>query len=252
MSKVIEATDFIGLPSINASNWITHLLLKGYRGFDDGEDFEAVLAEVGLSEQGKRIAERIKGRDFIDLACGNPKRSPVPRVMARIMGAKRYLGVDADWGTLVSTRIPTKPSDEEMVFGRKVHGLFKSQVECARVGEEEGLPVAWMEDDALGFLAKIPELNGVVFTICALQIGMLSNRERYYHALVDEIDRLTQDGDIVLLAQADKPLVEALIDKGFDYDHSESKNNLADMGVFTKRNSAVAIAEATRGQLIKK
>jgi hypothetical protein len=48
-----------------------------------------------LNDMGKAISKEVKGKAFVDLGCGDPYRTVMPRALAELMGATSYTGVDA-------------------------------------------------------------------------------------------------------------------------------------------------------------
>lgn len=53
-----------------------------------------LLRDSNLNELGTKMRDAIRGKRFIDLGCGIPTSSFIPRIVAQLFGALDYIGVD--------------------------------------------------------------------------------------------------------------------------------------------------------------
>lgn len=58
------------------------------------EQLANILRGDNLNELGKKMKDLINGRAFVDIGCGIPTISFMPRVVAQLFGATKYVGVD--------------------------------------------------------------------------------------------------------------------------------------------------------------
>jgi len=182
-SLALDVADVFTLPHIGATKKDDELIQKIRKG--------------ELLPVGEALRPLLQGKDFIDLGCGHPELSRMPRIVAKELGAKRYIGVDK--------YLEDDPNKEMPVVGKEGY-KFMNTVGPVSEKQENGFPSYWAQDDMLGFVAKIPRLDGVVFYISGIEaehwvepVPPLSVLDAYYKALLNEIQRLTKAGDAIVV-----------------------------------------------------
>ena len=155
----------------------------------DHEITENRLLHAARSEFGKELEKVIRGRELIDLGCGDYN---AVRTIAEACSARRYVGVDLH-------------ASEKILGGLEKSSDFYS---------------AYIKDDMLSFLSKIDHLQGVVFHLSGLQpvetwhagtlvhdknfldAYMAEENKHYIDASLKEMSRLSQPGDAILAARS--------------------------------------------------
>lgn len=115
---------------------------------------------------GNLLKEEIKGKYFIDLACGNPKTSVAPLMLAEFFKARAYIGVD----------------------------LYHSKTSM----DLEGFEKHYFQLDILEFLARLEFKGPKIFFF-----GGVDPKDdgcfEYLEAVRKELMRLCEPGDLVIL-----------------------------------------------------
>ncbi len=134
-----------------------------------------------LTEFGKVFADRVQGRTFIDICCGNKRYSKHSRVYPLVFKAESYLGIDSDH------------VQNEIISG-----------------EEYGAPqfkIKHVRSELLSALKELePVSNGTFIFISGVEISDEKNPEstKYIFDVETEIIRLIQNGGAVSTGQGTK------------------------------------------------
>lgn len=210
-----------------------------------GHKFKAALETGDLTKKGEFYRQLIQGRDFIDLACGDPSWSPVPRAVAKTLEAKRYIGVD---------KYALADADKRMrdklvpVVDRQSGYALQNTLGPVHVENEGGFEFSWIQDDMLGFVSKIKDTNGAVFFLAGVQEYDTNEQTQewqttmeYFGALGREMSRVTHNGDSIIFSGVTPatPLIEEMIKHGF---RQLTKEELEQVG-FTNSIPTILIKE---------
>lgn len=125
---------------------------------------------------GDDLAEVVKGKEYIDLGCGNPEYSHVPRLVAGVYGASSYIGVD----------------------------IASVDDELRREVLPDGTPlqVAYIKDDMLDFVSRLGKGVPRLFYISGIEpVHQNRDTEAYIRAVLTEIQQVTDTGDAVVIGQ---------------------------------------------------
>lgn len=132
------------------------------------------LTEKKLTKFGRLLRREIKGKAFLDLGCGIPRRSVIPRLFAQAFAAQSYLGVDNQH--LQSGTISNEFSEL---------GTFESQ---------------FFKMDLLRFLNSYRRVGPVVFFLAGLEPHKNSKAGvKYLKDVRDRIAELTKRGDLIFV-----------------------------------------------------
>ena len=135
-----------------------------------------------LNGLGVKLKELIAGKVFVDLGCGNPVNSFMPRVIAQVFGAKAYVGVDF-----------------------QLSKSYKVQNEFKEFGE---FTSHFRNADIVQFLEEVRsrgQKGNVVFYLCGIESPFRNNRhtrpqiEEICRSILENIEGLTISGDGVIL-----------------------------------------------------
>lgn len=169
-----------------------------------GDEFKAALERGDATQKGEFYRKLIANRDFIELACGDPELSPVPREVAKALGAKRYIGVDKYALDHVDSRMKGKTIS---VSDRSLGYVLQNKLGPAHTENEGGFEFSWIQDDMLGFVSKIHDTSGAVFFLAGVQEEETSRQSgdwqitlQYFDALGREMSRVTHSGDSVIFS----------------------------------------------------
>ncbi len=161
------------------------------------------------TELGSFVANHLADGLFVDIPCG--LRSPVDpddaviSPLAAELGAKTYWEVDVS-SDVLRDRIP---SVADVI--QNGHYMLSEQIGEIGIRSENGMQVATMQDDVLGFIAKLsnePRSKPMAIYISALQPDAeFCAEERaqqevivpYLTALFDELARVCTSKDLVIL-----------------------------------------------------
>ncbi len=258
IASVIGNSDFIARSSTEYSSGLFRRCANEF-GFHEMDQFK----NGKLSEFGKFVAEMAKGKDVIDLGCGNYKGVSM---FAKQFGARRYIGVDQEFNVIHNQSHLPYVGEEDLpdefkifkqdnFFGGANYVRTKG-LGSVGIGHDKKSPAYFVNDDILGFLAKIPGLCGAVFVMGGIQLSSrgrrLTSQERkteknYYDYLSGELARLAQDGDLVMTSGADYGLKECLKKSGFvEYPFP---NFLDNYSVFLKCDTNSTLCKTIRSKL---
>ncbi|HBB02196.1 MAG: hypothetical protein US89_C0002G0040 [Candidatus Peregrinibacteria bacterium GW2011_GWF2_38_29] len=220
---VVENTTLVSSPETLMSNHLAVLMLNG----DQPPSFEPYpgliedLKRTGLSRKGKIIIDLIANKDFIDLGCGKVCDSWIPRKMAQYCKTKSYVGVDVLRKNLFYKNPyanAQKIAEDALKGDQEIAAIYSQNV--------EGFPMSWVEADALTYVSKMNDMgnNGKVFCICGLDSG--SDRDdalfrhpqtgkNYFDLMVEELNRLTKNGDIILTVLLEEKFLKIFEQHGF-------------------------------------
>ncbi len=154
-------------------------LAKGYRRRlpAEAEPLIRVALKDDLTEFGQRMRRLIAGRRFVDLGCGRPNISYVPRIVAEAMGASAYVGVD----------IRNKPEMRVDEFCRGTH--FAS---------------TFVQQDMAAFLSNWTLADADVFYLSGIEAR--DERQEEGHQYASSVKRLlrqlTTYDDVVIVGDA--------------------------------------------------
>lgn len=161
------------------------------------DDIRNVLAEDHLTELGRALHGSVKGKEFVDLGCGHPNASILPRQLAKIWNARRYIGIDSN---LSIDNLSVEKDESGNIF-ESVH----------------------IKSDMLSFLARIQRFeHGVNFYLAGLEPRRLFDEESleyvkkynqqdyeldqqtraYIKACMEEIKRISKKGDGIIIGPA--------------------------------------------------
>jgi hypothetical protein len=140
------------------------------------------LESSRLNELGMKLKKLIAGKVFVDLGCGNPASSFMPRVIAQIFGARSYVGVDFQLGKNIRLKNEFKEFGEFGSYFRK--------------------------NDIVPFLEEARATGNkgrVVFYLCGIESPFRNNREtrpeieNICGSIMGNIEAVTLSGDGVIL-----------------------------------------------------
>jgi hypothetical protein len=135
-----------------------------------------------LTRFGQALGRVVAGRHVIDLACGHPEQSNAPREISRVLGARRYTGVDIE--------LPQEYAD-----GSAANELA-----------DPGINVAYEQTDILSFVEGLEPAaeEARTFYIGGLEPVCTSDSatRRYADACLREMRRVTREGDAVVVGTA--------------------------------------------------
>ena len=236
----IVGASFLALPSVRYSHKVAHEIADLEEDFDSLSESEARqrLMNVPLNKRGSILAKLVEGKDFIDLGCGVPTYSFVPRIIAEKFKAKRYIGVDAQYvnpGNFTWTReITERVSSMDSHCTRWGYNLMNKPGEITRTEFKEDFLNSWIADDMLGTVSKYTGKNGVTFFIAGIQPDNETAKD-YLRFLAKEIARTSNIGDATIIVwPAPEVLVNGLLQSGF----SENKEGVwRYLNVFIKTQS---------------
>ncbi len=180
------------------------------------------------TELGSFVAQHLHGGLLIDIPCGldTPlsKEDVAVGPLVRTLGAQEYWEVDL-MSDVIGDRVP-KTID---VF-QNGHYSLQEKISDAGMRTLEGMTIATMQDDVLGFIAKISDDKRnfpIALYISALQPDATlcqnidSQKEviaPYLNALYDELSRVTQKNDLVIL-NSSTMLVTGVDEERFPFIH---------------------------------
>ncbi len=163
------------------------------------------LQATKLNELGVKLKDLIANKVFLDLGCGNPAGSFMPRVIAQIFGARSYVGVDFQLGKNLKLQNEFKELGEFTSYFRNAD--IVPFLEEARTKGNKG---------------------GVVFYLCGIESPFRNNRhtrpqiEEICRSVLENIEGLTVSGDGVVLG----PKTNGFLPEnyGFSCTHGTRKN----------------------------
>ncbi len=132
-----------------------------------------------LSPFGRTLQGAMDGSQVVDLGCGQPKSSYMPRVVAQLFGAKSYVGVDAGLSSARAERVNE--------FGRQGDHSFRS---------------TFVKGDMLEFLKSFHREGEepIVFFIEGIEFDHESAANpamtaNYMRSIIQEVSRISRPGD---------------------------------------------------------